>query len=157
MHNYAIHFMHLGRPDLFLYKEGRWCKAEQRGLVSKERMTPLCFCWFAARILVECWHLLFWYLNLSQLTVRQQAWVTSTMCYAGGCKQAPSPWMLTSLPLLSQASTLGLGFFLAWNFFLILCCSQSKEFHFSMQMYGPLLFYLVKIMVQLTACELGKK
>lgn len=46
--------------------------------------------------------------------------------------------------------------FSGWNFFLILCCSQSKEFHFSMQC-GPLLFYLVKIMVQLTACELRKK
>lgn len=81
VHSYAVCSIHLCRPDLFLYKEG---KAEQRTLVGKERMTPLCFCWFAAQMLVECLHLLFWYLNFPLLTVRQQPGVMSTVCYKEG-------------------------------------------------------------------------
>ena len=43
VHSYAICSIHLCRPDLFSYKDDGQCKAEQRALVGKERMTPLYF------------------------------------------------------------------------------------------------------------------
>lgn len=75
--------------------------------MGKENDT-ICFCWFVAQILVECLHLLFWYLNFPLLTVKQRPGVTSTVCYSEGWKQPRHTWMLTSLLLDSQASALGL-------------------------------------------------
>lgn len=108
-HSHAICSGHLCRPDLCSYKEGRQYRAEPGTLVGKENDT-ICFCWFVAQILLECLHLLFWYLNFPLLTVKQRPRVKSTVCYSEGWRQPLRTWMLTSLPLDSQASALGLCF-----------------------------------------------
>lgn len=106
-HSHVICSGHLCRPDLFSYKEGRQYKGEPGALIGKENHT-ICFCWFVAQILLECLHLLFWYLNFPLLTVKQRPGVKSTVCYSEGWKQLRHTWMLTSLLLDSQASALGL-------------------------------------------------
>lgn len=107
--SHAICSGHLCRPDLFSYKEGNPYKAEPGALVGRENNT-ICFCWFVAQILLECLHLLLWYLNFPLLTVKQRPGVKSTVCCSEGWNQPRHTWMLTSLPLDSQASALVLNF-----------------------------------------------